>query len=86
MALIDLLLVGLFVVICAAIVREAYRTGWSARYVLGSAVVLAALVGTFFLDDLLAEPLPGWSEFVFAAALLVGFVLQWSGREAEREA
>jgi len=79
----DLLLAGLLVVICAAMVREAARTGWTARYVLGSVLVLTGLAGTFFLDDLLAEPLPAWSEFVFAAALLAGFVLQWAGREPD---
>ncbi|QKY20586.1 hypothetical protein B4589_009425 [Halolamina sp. CBA1230] len=79
----DLLLVGLLVVICAAMGRDAARTGWSPRYLLGSALVLGGLVGTFFLDDLTAAPLPGWTEFVFAVLLLVGFVLQWSGREAE---
>ncbi|WP_053946713.1 hypothetical protein [Halolamina sediminis] len=85
MTLLDLLLVGLFVVIAAAVGREASRLGWSPRYVLGSMLVLAGLAGTFFLDDLLAEPLPAWSEFVFAGALLVGFVLQWSGREPDSE-
>ncbi|WP_435119510.1 hypothetical protein [Halolamina sp. C58] len=77
----DLLFVGLLVAICAAMVREAARTGWTPRYVLGSVLVLGGLVGTFFLDDLLAASLPAWSEFVFAAALLAGFVLQWSGRD-----
>jgi len=85
MAPVDLLLAGLLVAISAAMIREAARTEWTLRYVLGSVLVLAALVGTFFLDDLFAASLPAWSEFVFAAALLVGFALQWSGREPDGE-